>query len=70
MHVNADEYRLQDSMDLGETTYKIHIGVRKWYLYLQCNVLTRHHAQGIGILSDDLLDGSLHEYDESPESQL
>ena len=70
MHANADEHLLQDSMDLGGTACKIHIGVRKWYLYLQCNVLTRHHAQGIGILFDDLLHGSLHEFDESQESQL
>ena len=57
MHVNAGEYQLQDSMDLGETTYKIHIGVRKWYPYLQYNVLALHHVQGIGILYDGVPNG-------------
>ena len=57
MNANADEHLLQDSMDLDGTSYKIHISVRKWYLYLRCNVLTQHHVQGKGILSDGLLNG-------------
>jgi hypothetical protein len=68
MHVNVDEHLLQDSMDLGGTACKIHIGVRKWYLYLQYNALTRHHVRGIGILFDGLFHGAHHEFDESQES--
>ena len=68
--MNADEHLLQGSMDLGGTSYKIHIGVRKWYLYLRCNVLTLHHVQGRDILFDGFIHGLFHEHDESLESQL
>ena len=68
--MNADEHLLQGSMDLGGISCKIHIDVRKLYLYLRCNVLTQHHVQGRDILFDDLLHGLHHEHDESLGSQL
>ena len=68
--MNADEYLLQGSMDLDETSYMIHIDAQKLYLYLRCNVLTQRHALGRDIPFDGLFHGSHHEYDEFLESQL
>ena len=70
MYVNADEHQHQGSMDLDGTSYKIHIGVRKWYLYLRRIVLAQHHGLGRGILFDGLLNEQHHEHDESLGSQL
>ena len=70
MHEDDGEYQLRYSKDQGEISYKIHIGARKWYLYLRRIVLAQHHGLGRGILFDGLLNEQHHEHDESLGSQL